>query len=603
MKNLTSLFVLLLCVCLIAVGQRRSCVTMEHLEMLQDHDPSTLYRLQRIEDFTEFRSKSNLRMGRSIITIPVVIHVVYNSEAQNISDDQIRSQIEVLNEDFGRNNADASETPSMFYKVAADTRIRFELATTDPSGQPTYGITRTYTDAPDFSAFENEMKFSVQGGVDAWPTSDYLNIWVCALSMGVLGYSQFPGGPSGTDGVVIDYKFFGRGGKLKPPFNLGRTATHEVGHWLNLRHIWGDGPCGTDDFVADTPESEGPTHGCLRERITCGSQDMVSNFMDYTDDACMNLFTQGQAHRMRSLFEVGGAREQLLYSHGLELEPMPIVYTEIEAPILLNTAKITNETASLEWEPVSQAESYRLRLKTVDSDEWSERDFRRNSVRVSQLRSCTNYEFQVASVTSEGKTSEFSLPAVFKTLGCVAEAPTELIAASVYTTEAVLEWNPLEGVEGYKVQYRKAGTRDIISIETFENRITLSDLDPGNWYQYRVKAISSGNFTPYSKVETFFTNMPNARMARVSQYEYLRAYPSHNGDYLEVEFDDIPRSYVNISLKNRYGDAIFQKRDIRMERGMPYNLDTRKVRSGYYILQVEDDQGFVHEKEVRVGYR
>ncbi|NLU40545.1 MAG: hypothetical protein GXX78_16830 [Bacteroidales bacterium] len=137
-------------------------------------------------------------------------------------------------------------------------------------------------------------------------------MWVCNLSGGLLGYAQFPGGESSTDGVVITFDSFGRTGTLNPPFDEGRTATHEIGHWLNLNHIWGDDgtSCFGTDNVGDTPNQAGPNYGCpSHPHLSCSSNDMFMNYMDYTDDGCMNIFTQGQKTRMHALFSSGGARE------------------------------------------------------------------------------------------------------------------------------------------------------------------------------------------------------------------------------------------------------------------------------------------------------
>ena len=257
-----------------------------------------------------------------IITIPVVVHVLYNTAAQNISDAQILSQIDVLNEDFRRLNSDASNTPADFLPVAADSEIEFCMATTDPNGNATDGITRKQTSNSSWSTNDN-MKFSSQGGTDAWPTGDYLNIWVCNMSGGILGYAQFPGGPAATDGIVCLTTAFGTTGNVNAPFNLGRTTTHEVGHWLNLRHIWGDGNCNADDFVSDTPTAGGPNYTgapcSYPGPNSCNDgggdlPDMFQNYMDYSDDGCMNLYTTGQKDRMRALFDPGGARASLLNS-------------------------------------------------------------------------------------------------------------------------------------------------------------------------------------------------------------------------------------------------------------------------------------------------
>lgn len=294
----------------------RNCHTMHSLNEILANDPQVAQKMAAIEAHTQATQGLSGQQfgGGNVITIPVVVHVVWNTSAENLSNAQIQSQIDVLNEDFRRTNPDAGNTQAMFQGVAADCEIEFCLATVDPQGNPTTGITRRQTSVTSFGTSGNPVKFNSSGGTDAWPRDDYLNIWVCDISGGILGYAQFPGGPAATDGVVCDYLYFGRLGSAQAPFNLGRTATHEVGHWLNLRHIWGDGGCSVDDLVADTPVSNAPNYGCPLNHVSCGTIDMVQNYMDYTDDACMNVFTTGQKNRMRALFNPGGARAALLNS-------------------------------------------------------------------------------------------------------------------------------------------------------------------------------------------------------------------------------------------------------------------------------------------------
>ena len=291
-------------------AQQRSCNTMDHLEMELKENPKRIFKMEQIQkQLNEYMSNLEDRSAQ-VHTIPVVVHVVYNNNSQNISNSQIQSQMTVLNDDFRRLNADANNT----WPQAADIELDFCLASVDPSGNTTTGITRTQTNVTTFTD-DDKVKFTNQGGQNAWNTQKYLNIWVCKLD-GFLGYAQFPGGNSATDGVVCDYQAFGTNGTANAPFNEGRTATHEVGHWLNLYHIWGDGGCNVDDEVADTPESDAPNYGCASNHSSCGSVDMVQNYMDYSDDACMNLFTQGQKTRMRALFANNGFRNGLLSSNG-----------------------------------------------------------------------------------------------------------------------------------------------------------------------------------------------------------------------------------------------------------------------------------------------
>src|SRR3954451_20827528 len=288
----------------------RSCGTMVVHERLLRSDPS--YQAARNDSenraFTYAR-RPDFLVGRSGVTvIPTVVHVVYNGAAQNISDAQNQSQIDVLNHDFRKTNADISNLPAVFQPLAADARIEFELATTDPSGNPTNGITRTSTTSSGFSD-DNKVKHASTGGADAWPRDNYLNLWVCRLSGGLLGYAQFPGGPADTDGVGVLGTRCGTTGTAAAPFNLGRTATHEIGHWLNLRHIWGDdgtGCSGTDN-VADTPNQGGYNVGAPTfPHLSCSNGpngDMFMNYMDYVDDRAMVMFTTGQVARMQACLD------------------------------------------------------------------------------------------------------------------------------------------------------------------------------------------------------------------------------------------------------------------------------------------------------------
>jgi hypothetical protein len=314
-RILISLFSLTLT--LQSFGQR-SCHTMENHERLLQEDPMFHSNLESIEQFTnQVIANGMVGAEKAVISIPVVVHVLYNTTAQNISDAQIQSQLTVLNNDFRKLNSDWSNTPSTFASSVADCEINFCLASVSPTGAATTGIIRKSTTVTSFSS-NDAMKYNSQGGSDAWPTGQYLNLWICNLGGGLLGYAQFPGGAAATDGVVINYTAFGTTGTATAPYNKGRTATHEVGHWLNLRHIWGDATCGNDG-VSDTPVHNTSNGGCPShpKSNTCGtSAEMFMNYMDYTDDACMYMFTTGQKTRMQSLFVTGGARASLKTSSG-----------------------------------------------------------------------------------------------------------------------------------------------------------------------------------------------------------------------------------------------------------------------------------------------
>ena len=288
---------------------RRSCGTMDVHRRLLSSSPEYARMRDEIENLAlAFESGDRSAQRPGVTRIPVVVHVVWNTPAQNIADTQIASQIDVLNRDFRRTNPDVSGAPAPFLPLATDARIEFFLATTDPNGAPTTGIERRQTTVTSFSG-NDAVKSQGSGGMNAWPADRYLNIWACQLGGGLLGYAQFPGGPAATDGVVILQSAFGTTGTAAPPFNLGRTATHEIGHWLNLNHIWGDdgtGCTGTDN-VADTPNQAGPNTGAPGfPRVSCSNGpngDMFMNYMDYVDDRAMFMFSAGQVTRMQACLD------------------------------------------------------------------------------------------------------------------------------------------------------------------------------------------------------------------------------------------------------------------------------------------------------------
>lgn len=290
----------------------RQCHSMNVLARQLKEDPGMLQRMQRIESHTSIYGKKpgNGNGGGGgpvddnlgVINIPVYIHVLYNSSQENISNSQINSQMTVLNNDFRKTNSDVNMVPSEFVSLVADSEIEFTLA----------GVTRKATSKTSWGT-NDSMKSSSNGGVDPITPETHLNIWVCNIGGGILGYAQFPGGNTSTDGVVVGHQYFGTQGYVSAPFNKGRTATHEIGHYLNLRHIWGDGRCKRDDYVSDTPSSDGPNYGCPSyPTVNCRSNDMTMNYMDYTDDACMFMFSEGQKMRMRTIFIAGGARDSMI---------------------------------------------------------------------------------------------------------------------------------------------------------------------------------------------------------------------------------------------------------------------------------------------------
>ncbi|WP_370477647.1 zinc metalloprotease [Tamlana flava] len=300
---------------------RRNCYTMTNLNRLLDENPGLEQSMYAIEYQTRKYIASKKPSGTpgggpntdpnptpepdpvpytGVITIPLVINIIEQYYGQ-VTDAQVESQIAILNEDFNNLNPNTSKkVPGEFANRVADFEITF-------SDNPTI-IRKTSSKAS--WGTRDAMKSSKKGGIDATDPAHNLNIWVCQIGGGVLGYAQFPGGPSATDGVVIGIDYFG---ETSGPYGDGRTATHEVGHWLNLRHIWGDGGCSYDDFVQDTPTSDGPNYGCpIYPIVACGSNDMTMNYMDYVYDDCMFMFTIGQNERSRALFASDGYRSTFI---------------------------------------------------------------------------------------------------------------------------------------------------------------------------------------------------------------------------------------------------------------------------------------------------
>ncbi len=300
-----------------------------HFEKLQEEKLGVYGSKEYFESWMQakvkerkLRPSAEARTSEDVILIPVVVHVIHNGtpvgEGSNIPFSQIESQIRTLNEDFRRQNPDASQTPQEFLGVAADSRIEFVLAKQDPRGLPTDGVHRVQ--GPNNTYSPNDA--GLIGQLALWPPEDYLNIWVVPLVNPFIGYAtfpvsdlpglSFPASSRETDGVTVDFRYFGQGGSAVSG-SRGRTLTHEVGHFLGLRHIWGDGDCNADDFVSDTPNQDGPNTICRTSpRVTCNTRDMVENYMDYTTDVCMNIFTQGQVERMEVVLANSPRRASLV---------------------------------------------------------------------------------------------------------------------------------------------------------------------------------------------------------------------------------------------------------------------------------------------------
>jgi hypothetical protein len=414
----------------IAQHNHERCGTMEYLEKQKKADPTLEARMQHQEELLQQRiadmknsEYNSLGKGKPVpppppiqsITIPVVVHILYNTPEQNIPDQRVFDQIAITNRDFaGLNPHSMGAFP---HTLKSNTNIQFCLASSKIDGSPTNGIERRFTDTTEFT--DNSMKFYNTGGLDAWDPTVYMNIWVCEF-VGAVGYAQYPGtGINATYGAVIDVLAFGltdtnfvyRGG--------GACATHELAHCMNLRHSWGDdhGSCAGSDYCADTPNQADATIGfyIISGTITdaCSPVSpgiMYQNFMDYTRDIAQANFTPDQTIRMQSCFVTpSGPLVPLLSSLGCT-PPNPC-----GIPTALTTTGLTQTTATLEWAAVSASTGYNIRYRKTNATAWTTTTSSTNSKYLTGLIKNTNYEFQVQNVCSASSTSNFSASCTFKT--------------------------------------------------------------------------------------------------------------------------------------------------------------------------------------------
>ena len=563
-----------------AQNNHRNCGTMQHLHEMEAQDPGVVQRMQRIQRETEQWISQNPAASQRagvVITIPVVFNIVYNTTAENVSDAQILSQLAILNQDFRKLNSDISLTPSAFTSLTADCEIEFCLAQRDPSGLATTGIRRQFTSTTSFST-NNAMKTSTSG-LAPWSTSSYLNVWVCDLGSGLLGYAQFPGGSASTDGVVIDYQAFGNTGTAQAPFNKGRTATHEVGHWLGLRHIWGDATCGNDQ-ISDTPPHQAANYGCpsFPKLSNCSGAnsngDMFMNYMDYTDDQCMYMFTPGQKAVMLGI--LNGSRSALLASQGC-VPPSVSCGT----PGGLSASNITDTTAILGWTAVSGANSYNVRYRIVGSTTWTNGTSQSTTLPVSGLTTGSTYEYQVQAAC--GTTlSAYSASSTFipgATVSC--GTPGGIGSSAITSSSATISWQAVSGATSYRVSYRVNGSTAAFTVVTTSNLSTsLSGLTASTTYQYNVQAVcgtvngtASSNLTfttsaaptcsdPYESnnsrnaAKTVAVNTDLfARIGTSTDKDWFRFSTVSGSTNLRIVVDQLPADY-DIRLYNSSGSQL-----------------------------------------------
>lgn len=303
-RFLTGLF----CLSVLAAQAQHRCATVEKTDEVARQNAEYAEGKTEFEDMCaqyESGALDNAHRDTKQLDLPVVVHVLYQSEANNVSYEQIKSQIDALNRDFDAAHGELDQIPEVWRGLAVSAGIRFHLADKDPDGNFTNGITRTQTNQSDIGDTDNYYKSS-HGGVDPWPQPHYINIWVCEISSTILGYTILPSSTmAANDGIVIDPRAFGTTGTAQAPYNMGRTLVHEMGHYLGLRHVWGsdDESCTSTDYMSDTPWQMEANFGCSNfPHLSCineGNGDMFMNYMDYANDSCALLFTERQVSFMR----------------------------------------------------------------------------------------------------------------------------------------------------------------------------------------------------------------------------------------------------------------------------------------------------------------
>jgi hypothetical protein len=602
--NLKFFFMFRNCLLLVALlftsnlmfAQHRQCGAMEVLSRQLLENPNLENNRVAIEQHTNQFIQSNGASDRAVITIPVVVHVVYNTAAQNVSDAQIQTQLTVLNADFRKLNSDVSGVPAAFAGLAADAEINFCLAQQDPAGLATTGIERRQTTVTSFSTNDNVKKFA-NGGLAAWDATKYLNLWVCNLSGGVLGYAQFPGGTLTTDGVVITYTGFGTLGTAAAPFNKGRTATHEVGHWLNLFHIWGDDGtgCTGSDNCADTPNQADENYGCpTYPQISCSngtSGDMFMNYMDYTDDACMFMFTTGQKARMQALFAAGGSRVGLLTSVGCNAPSGATCGT----PSGQNAASITITNATLGWTAVSGATSYNLRWKTTAGTTYTTVNaLTGTSYALNSLSAGTSYDFSVQAVCS-ASTGSFAANTSFTTTTAPScGTPTGQNVSAITAETATLGWTAVSGAISYNLRWRKGAATYTTVNGLTSTTYSLAGLASTTAYDFSVQAVCSTLSGAFAANTTFTTGAPTGGGNCLDVYEPNN---SRTGAYvlssIATPITGLIGSATDVDWF-RFGNTSAQRR-IKVDlTGLPADYDLKLYRSST-LLGTSENVGTADE--------
>ncbi|HSZ25715.1 MAG TPA: M43 family zinc metalloprotease [Cytophagaceae bacterium] len=614
MKTIVLLFFLFILTDNLCHAQRK-CGYVDYMNYLykrnpdlkRQHDAFNALLNQKLNQPSQFKINQAFAatQGETIYEIPVVVHVIHNVAnnaitGNNISDAQILSQIPVLNQDYRRLNADTVNTYSAFKSVAADVKIQFCLATLDPNGNPTTGIVRVYNPQASFDITQD----ATIKGLSYWPNSQYLNIWVCSLANGYLGYGQFPDsssltglspymGSDYTDGIVVDYQVFGTTGASTYPYNLGRTATHEIGHWLGLIHVWGDAYCG-DDYVSDTPPQETYTSGatCSMDSSDClgpKTLNMNQNYMDYSADACMNIFTQGQTARMRTVMQVSPKRIAVLnaFSCCQSASKLPIPYTvNFEDESYLSDGwKVINydssSTYSKQWERVSPGaygqSNYSFMIEndsvynsSVDSLYWN--------TFVSPYFNFSN--------TTYKSSLDFDLAYAYNATG---SNNTDSLVVS-YSIGCKGVWNVLDVIYGNELITSKRQVNNFVPNATEWNKVSidLAFLMGQQNVKFRIADYSKGVNNLY---------IDNIHLFERTSELIFNLFPIPVKDILNVEVLYTGLKDVKIEAYNKLGEKVMTIENTNTP-SFTMQVNVSGIESGLYIFRVTSGSNSVTQKVI-----
>jgi hypothetical protein len=620
MKSILLIFICQFYICSISMAQTGGrCGTQEYMDYLKANKPQAYKNINQFkQELTNIQSRSLRTTSSStdtIIKIPVVVHVVHNVATgaiigTNISDAQIQSQIVVINNDYQRLNADTVNTPIGYKPIAANTKLQFCLANRDPNGNYTSGITRNYYNQASYGVSD----VSLLSQIVYWPSDQYLNIWVCDISSNILGFTQPPGaasipglnstdGSAETDGTVIDYTAFGTIGNLQSRYNLGRTVTHEIGHWFGLLHPWGDynsGDCSLTDYCNDTPPCgnafDSAFPGCSNiptgsGAVVCSPARMIQVYMDYSDDACMNLFTQDQKTRMRTTIEFSARRYALLSSLGC---------CTITGPILSAPYAKSFEDGD------------------ITSDGWSSINPNNTSIYTKgfelSMKSAFDKGNYCISVTNDSTYMQ-NIPNTYKY--AASYISPYLNVKTVLSPKLHFDWayspkitnGPTDSIGIYVAQ---GCAENWVLVKKFYGNDFTSTTNPrslftpnaSEWQTTEIDLSTYANntgmhikFVSFAKgINTFYID--NINIIASSPNLYVNVYPNPTSDIIKITSVFDGKKNIDYVLYNLLGQLILKTEDQNVY-SYTKELDLASLASGIYILQVSEGNQKVVRKIVK----